>query len=80
MEEWSSKMKSLYEKKLAITHTLCVNKDEYPINEAVLIAGMPNIPTDQWEQCFIQISSDIIGDILQYLYTCEITVSLVTIN
>ena len=80
MGEWSSKMKLMYENKLAVTHTLCVNKDEYPINETVLIAGMPDVPIDQWEQCFIQINSDIIGDILQYLYTCEITVSLATLK
>ena len=80
MGEWSSKMKSMYENKLAITRTLCVNKDEYPINETVLIAGMPDVPIDQWEQCFIQINGDIIGDILQYLYTYEISVSLATLK
>ena len=80
MGEWSSKMKFVYENKLAITHTLCINKDECPVNAAVLITAMPNIPVDQWQQCFIQISSDIIGDILQYLYTCEITVSLATLK
>ena len=80
MGEWTAKMKSLYEKKLTITHTLLLNDDEYPVNAAVLYAALPNIPSDQWQLCFSQINNGLIGDILQYLYSCEITVSLATLK
>ena len=80
MGEWTTKMKSIYTNKLAITHIIRVHDKEYPVNSAVLHAALPNIPASQWQQYFSQVSNDIIGDILQYLYSCEIKVSMVTLK
>ena len=68
-------MKHIYDNDLARTHVLHVHNVDYSVNAAVLHAALPNIPVDKWEETFSAVSSDLIKDILCFLYTFEVSVS-----
>ena len=76
LKEWSMRMKHIYDNGLAKTHVLHVHDVDYSVNAAVLHAALPNIPANRWEETFNAVKSDLIKDILRFLYTFEVPVSL----
>ena len=82
---WSNGMKTVYLGNLAQNHTLHVNGNDYPCNEAVMHAALPNVPMHEWTECFSTISNfwegtELIPQLLQYFYTCEISVCMDTLS
>ena len=78
-------MKTVYLGNLAQNYTLHVNGKDYPCNEAMMHAALPNIPLEEWEERFVRISilggnTDLVTQLLQYFYMCEITVSMDTLR
>ena len=76
LKEWSTRMKHIYDNDLAKTHVLHVHDVDCSVNAAVLHAALPNIPANKWEETFNAVSSDLVKDILRFLYTFEVPVSL----
>ena len=68
-------MKRAYENGLAKIYVLHVHDVDYSVNAAVLHAALPNIPLNKWEETFSAVSSDMIKDILCFLYSFEVPVS-----
>ena len=80
MREWTRRMELIYDRKLAVTHTLHIHDTKYPVNAALLRATLPTIAPDQWTNSFSGISPALVDQLLRYLYSCEITVSLMTLK
>ena len=80
MREWTRRMEVIYNRKLAVTHTLHIHDTKYPVNAALLRATLPTIAHDQWTNSFSGISPALVDQLLRYLYSCEITVSLMTLK
>ena len=85
VSQWTTGLKSVYQSSLAQNYTLHVNGKDYPCNEAVMHAALPDIPIQQWEDCFSTIGAlhggtDLIPQLLQYFCTCEISVSMDTLK
>ena len=76
LKEWSTRMKHIYDNGLAKTHVLHVHDVDYSVNAAVLHAALPNIPANKWEETFNAVNRDLVKDILRFLYTFEVPVSL----
>ena len=82
---WINGMKAVYHGNLAQNYTLHINGKDYPCNEAIMHAVLPDIPPEEWGERFSTVSTlggntDLISQILQYFYTCEIHVSMDTLN
>ena len=76
LKDWSTRMKHIYDNGLAKTHVLHVHGVDYGVNAAVLHAALPNIPANRWEETFNTVKSDLVKDILRFLYTFEVPISL----
>ena len=76
LKEWSMKMRHIYDNELAKTYVLHVHDVDYSVNAAVLHAALPHIPANKWEETFSAVSSELVKDILCFLYTFEVPVSL----